>query len=139
MTRALFGFIKGLLVGAGVGIALLVLTPQEDGFLASFLSYLGCALVGALVGVICGRAPWKTETAWIPVLKVSFGCILGVGLYALGHALLPTLSLGTVSALSTQPIVLNSAVLLAPIIGVLYGLFVEVDDGGTKSAPAPTN
>lgn len=130
MGRALLGLIKGVLVGGGIGFALLKL-----GSPAGILAYLFCALLGATVGVVCGKAPWKAATLWTPILKMVFGAAIGVGLYAVGHRFMPALSLsidGMANKLSIQ-----SATVLAPIIGALYGLFVELDDGGADSPSAP--
>ncbi|MFO0655844.1 MAG: hypothetical protein U0787_12305 [Polyangia bacterium] len=130
MGRALLGLIKGVLVGSGIGFALLKL-----GSPAGILAYLFCALLGATVGVVCGKAPWKAATLWTPILKMVFGAAIGVGLYAVGHRFMPALSLsidGMANKLSIQ-----SATVLAPIIGALYGLFVELDDGGADSPSAP--
>ncbi len=130
MTRALFGFLKGLIVGGAVGVGLLFVGGYSES-LASILAYVGCAVVGALVGLICGRPFWKTETAWIPILRVSIGAILGVGLYALAHAFVPSMHLFQLPEYTNTSVTLNSGIVLAPAIGILYGLFVEIDDGGS--------
>lgn len=122
MGRALLGLLKGLLVGGAVGYGLLRL-----GVHGGVLAYLGCAVTGALVGLICGRAPWRAETIWTPVLKMIFGMLVGAGLYALGSRFLPGLHF---SVQNVGDLALREGALLAPAIGLLYGLFVEVDDGG---------
>ena len=130
MGRALVGLVKGILIGGGIGFALLKLhNPQ------GILAFLFCALLGALVGVVCGQAPWKPATQWTPILKMVFGAAVGAGLYAVGHRFMPSMSIsidGVASKLSLQ-----SATVLAPIIGALYGLFVEFDDGGSDTPTAP--
>lgn len=126
--RALLGLIKGLIVGGGIGYCLLKL-----GNPTGFLVYLACGLVGAVVGLLCGRAPWRAETIWTPVLKMVFGLGVGASLYALGHRFIPGLSV-TVQGL-TEAVPLSSGAVLSVAIGGLYGLFVEVDDGGSI-APA---
>lgn len=123
MGRAL-KVLLGLIVGAAVGYVLLRLGRTEGVF-----GYLGCAATGALVGLICGRAPWKADTIWTPVLKMVFGMIVGAGLFALGSHFLPAVRL-TVEGLPGE-VGLRGAGILAPAIGLLYGLFVEVDDGGS--------
>ncbi len=128
MSRALFGLLKGLIAGAGISYGLLVL-GKVDGPLA----YLACGLVGAVVGLICGRAPWRAETIWTPALKMIFGLLVGTGLYALGRHFLPgqDLPMPHVPIQHVpEKLALNSGAVLAPVIGALYGLFVEVDDGG---------
>jgi hypothetical protein len=122
MLRLLVGLIKGLVVGGGVGYGLLRL-----GWTNAVWIYIACALVGALVGVVCGRAPWKSDTIWTPVVKAVVGSLIGVGLCALGRKVLPETHLFALQgvAVSTQ-----DGSFLATAIGVLYGMFVEVDDGG---------
>ncbi len=131
MGRALLGLIKGLLVGGGVGYALLQL-----GLSTGLFAYLACGLVGATVGLVCGRAPWRAETIWTPVLKMVFGFGVSVGLYALGSRYLPGHDLTLARLLPAHlpdglgGLALGSGPVLAPAIGVVYGTFVEIDDGG---------
>ena len=127
MGRALLGLIKGALIGGAIGYCLLKL-----GNPSGVLVYLCCGIVGAVVGLLCGRAPWRAETIWTPVLKVLFGFGIGAGLYALGHRFAPGLTL-TIQGF-TEPTSLRSGATLAPVIGMLYGLFVEVDDGASVAA-----
>lgn len=130
MGRAIFGLFKGLLIGGAVGYCLYLM-----GNPGGVLVYLACGLVGAVVGLICGRAPWRAETVWTPILKMLVGCVIGVGLYALGHHLLPAQKLAIEGISGWIP--LRSGTLLVPVIGALYGLFVELDDGGsTTTSPA---
>jgi hypothetical protein len=127
MLRVVIGLLKGALVGGAVGYGLLHL-----GWTSGLIAYLACAVVGAGVGLVAGRAPWRAETLWTPLVKLIVGAGVGVGLCAVGYKVLPDASLhlaglGTVS--------LHSGALLSPIVGVLYGIFVEVDDGGGKADP----
>jgi len=133
--RVIIGLIKGLVVGGAVGYGLLRL-----GWVAPVLAYLGCAVVGAVVGVVAGRAPWKADTIWTPVLKMIFGAAIGVGLAALG------LHFGPGADVFVKPlhagldmVPFKSGPILAPIVGVLYGSFVEWDDGGAKKPAAATS
>jgi hypothetical protein len=130
--RVIIGLIKGLVVGGAVGYGLLRL-----GWVSPVLAYLGCAIVGAVVGVVAGRAPWQADTIWTPVLKMVFGALVGVGLAALGVHFGPSIDVFIKplhAGLDTVPF--RSGPILAPIVGVLYGIFVEWDDGGAKK-PAP--
>ncbi len=128
MGRALLGLIKGLIVGGGLGYALLKLGNPDN-----VLVYIICGLVGAVVGVLCGRPPWRAETFWTPIIKMVFGFGVGAGLYALGHRYMPNLFISVQGFADSVP--LRSGAILATAIGALYGLFVEVDDGGS-AAPA---
>jgi hypothetical protein len=134
--RALLGLLKGGVVGAAVGYGAFKL-----GLGAGASGYLVHGVVGFLVGIVCGKAIWRQETLVTPILKGLFGAAIGAGLFwvagkALGGVRLPfTASLG----MPDEPLSRLPA-LLAPVIGVLYGLFVEVDDGerktGAGSAPS---
>jgi hypothetical protein len=131
MVRIIVGLIKGAIVGGGIAYGLLRL-----GFLSPFWVYLSCALVGAVVGVVAGRAPWKAETIWTPVLKMVVGAGIGAGLAALGLKFIPeqTFNIAGVGELS-----LASAPVLSAAVGVIYGMFVELDDGGDKADTASDN
>jgi hypothetical protein len=131
--RVIIGLVKGLIVGGAVGYGLLRL-----GWTSGALAYVACAIVGALVGVVAGRAPWKAETIWTPVLKMIVGAGIGVGLAALGTHFLPDSEV-YVRPLRTglEHVPFRSGPILAPIIGALYGIFVEWDDGGAKKDAPP--
>jgi hypothetical protein len=128
MLRAIIGVIKGAIVGGGVAYGALRLGLTSGAF-----AYLACALVGALVGVVAGKPPWRAETIWTPVIKMLVGALIGAGLCFVGFRFLPDPSF---KVASLGELSLHSAPVLAPLIGVLYGLFVEVDDGGKVAAAA---
>lgn len=145
MLRALVGLLKGLVVGVGTSVGLLALAREGFDVQQGLWPYLLCGGAGAVIGVICGRPPWKVETFWVSVLKCLFGVIVCTVGYAAGHHLLPSLSLFSLPLLSNTPIVLNNAVALSPAIGALCGLVIEWDDGGvsasatTPPSPAQTS
>src|SRR3954467_756986 len=119
MVRVILGLVKGLLVGGGV--AYLLASHQLN---STFYAYAACALVGALVGVIAGKPPWRAETIWTPVVKALVGGLVGSGLCFVGRKFLPDLTT-TIAGVGLQ---LRGATVLATAVGVLYGIFVEVDD-----------
>lgn len=130
--RVIVGLIKGLVIGGAAGYGLLRL-----GWTSTAIAYVACALVGAVVGVVAGRAPWKAETIWTPVLKMVVGALVGLGLAALGVHFGPDSQVFIKplhTGLDTVPF--RSGPILAPIIGVLYGIFVEWDDGAAKKSTA---
>jgi hypothetical protein len=126
MLRVIVGLIKGAIVGGAVGYGAWYL-----GATGGVLAYVACALVGAVVGVVAGRAPWRAETIWTPVIKMIVGAVIGAGLCFVGFRFLPDPQFH----LAGVEVGLHSAPLLAPAVGVLYGIFVEVDDGGSKKEP----
>ncbi|HXU83851.1 MAG TPA: hypothetical protein VN914_20795 [Polyangia bacterium] len=138
MLRVLLGIIKGGVVGAAVGFA-----ATKVGLGTGVAAWLVYGLIGFLVGIVCGKAIWRHDTLVTPLLKGIFGFLLGMGLYWLARK-----TLGGVSAPFTTPFfgpsdkIAGIPLLVGPAIGILYGIFVEVDDGERKkaaqSSPAPT-
>jgi hypothetical protein len=129
MLRLLLGIIKGGLIGAGIGFAATRLG------IGGPLSYAVYAAVGFVVGLVCGKAIWRQETLWTPALKGLFGAALTTGLYFGATKLLG----GFKPAFTAQLGAPNQALVdvplaLAPLLGIVYGIFVEVDDGEKKSA-----
>jgi hypothetical protein len=133
MVRVLLGIIKGGVVGAAVGFA-----ATRVGFGAGAAAWLVYGVIGFLVGIVCGKAIWRHDTLVTPLLKGIFGFLLGMGLYWLAGK-----TLGGVSSpvaipgyVATSDKIAAIPLLLGPIIGILYGIFVEVDDGERKKAAA---
>ena len=129
MMRVLLGLVKGLAAGAAVAYVLLTLGVAQSGA----LSFVACALVGALVGVICGRPPWRAETIWTPVVKALFGGLVGAALCFVGRRFLPDAHM--VLAAPIGSIGTHDGSFLSIAVGVIYGIFVEVDDGGADKPP----
>jgi hypothetical protein len=130
MVRVLLGILKGGAVGAAVGFA-----ATKVGFGTGTAAWLVYGVIGFLVGIVCGKAIWRHETLVTPLLKGVFGFLIGMGLYwlagkALGAVKAP---LATTLWSPDQPIA-AIPLLLGPAIGILYGIFVEVDDGERKKA-----
>jgi hypothetical protein len=135
MLRVVFGLIKGGVIGAAVGFGVWKL-----GLPAGALTVAGYAVVGALVGALVGKPLWRQETIWTSILKSVFGAALAVGLYFGARKLLGDTHLAFATGLGApdKPLV-DLPFLLGPVIGALYGIFVEVDDnsGGAPAAAAP--
>lgn len=121
--RILLGLLKGGIIGGAVGYGAYHLG------LGGWLSYAVYGVVGALVGFIAGRPFWKHDTIWTPVVKAVVGFGICLGLYALVAKALgdPSLSfLGEGVTATSLPYAFGA------FVGVIYGIFVEVDDGGTS-------
>jgi hypothetical protein len=133
MVRVLLGLLKGLLVGGAIGYA-----ATRLGVTAGPLAFATYALVGFVVGLVGGKAIWRQPTLWTPALKGVFGALICVGLYWLGSKFLGGLQLGFTASLGApdRPVV-QVPLVLAPILAVVYGIFVEVDDGEGKPASTP--
>ena len=130
MVRVLLGIIKGGVVGAAVGFA-----ATKVGFGTGPAAWLVYGLVGFLVGIVCGKAIWRQDTLVTPLLKGIFGLLIGLGLYWVAGKVLGGLRLPLATRLGApdEPIA-AVPLLLAPVIGIIYGIFVEVDDGERKRA-----
>ncbi|MCA9668558.1 MAG: hypothetical protein KC503_23360 [Myxococcales bacterium] len=126
MLRVLLGLLKGGIIGGGLGFGFMQL-----GAMPSFVHYLFYGIIGALVGFVAGKPFWRHETIWTPVVKAIVGFGICLGLYALvvkafGDPQLAFIGPGV--TVSKVPYALGAAV------GIVYGIFVEVDDGGKKEA-----
>jgi hypothetical protein len=131
MVRVILGIIKGALIGAGLGYA-----AMQLGVTSGAMAYVTYAAVGFLVGLICGKAVWRQETMWTPALKGLFGAAVCAGLYWGASKFLGGLKLDLPAQLGAgdRPL-LEVPLLVAPALAIVYGIFVEVDDGERKKAP----
>ena len=132
--RIVLGVLKGGIVGGGLGYL-----ASRAGISGGVMAWGLYGLIAAVVGVICGRPPWRHETIWTPVLKALFGLAVGVGLYFAARKLLGSvhIPLPFIAGSAEHPISEVPAV-LGTLIGVLYGVFVEIDErsGGKSASPA---
>jgi hypothetical protein len=129
MVRLLLGTIKGGLIGAGLGFA-----ATRLGVTGGVLAFATYAAVGFVVGLVCGKALWRQETLWTPAIKGFVGAALLCGIYFGATKLLPGVRLSFASHLAGVPDapLVNLPLLLAPLLGIVYGVFVEIDDGEKK-------
>src|SRR6185312_14620256 len=76
MGRVILGLLKGGLIGAAIGAGAFKL-----GIAGGFLALVVYAVIGGVVGMLCGRPPWRQDTFWTTALKGIFGAIIGGALY----------------------------------------------------------
>ena len=133
MLRLVLGILKGAIVGAAVGFGAWKVGLGDGGAL-SFAVY---GLVAALVGVVCGKPIWRQETLFTPLLKAIVGFGVGVALYYGAHKVLGGmhLALATGYGAPDRPLV-EIPFLLGPLVGLIWGALIEVDDGGKAAPPA---
>jgi hypothetical protein len=143
VVKLLVGFLKGAVIGGGIGYGAFALWQATD-FRNAWLTV---GLVGALVGLLVGRPIWsllrdKDATTVVALLKAAFGFGIGCGLYALlAKVWSPgAWNIGGQNVFAWEPSVGGA-------IGAVYGAFVELDDsigddrgakrkdGQDKSAP----
>lgn len=133
MVKLLVGFLKGAVIGGGIGYGAYALAQATD-FSSAWLTY---GLVGVFVGLLVGKPIWsmirdKDSTTVVALLKAAFGFGVGCGLYAL---------LAKVWNPSAWNIADQNVFAWSPTvggaIGAVYGAFVELDDSiGDEPASA---
>jgi hypothetical protein len=130
--RIVAGLLKGGIVGAGLGYGALRL-----GLGAGATAWVIYAGVGVVVGLVCGRPLWRHDTLWTPLLKAVVGAGIALGLAWLGRRFLGDVSLafGVELGLPSAPL-RDAPWALGALVGALYGIFVEVDDGGDAGPTA---
>jgi len=133
MGRVILGLLKGGVVGAAIGAGALKL-----GIAGGVLAVVTYAVIGGVVGMLCGRPPWRQDTVWTTALKGIFGAVVGAALYWGAGKLFGSTHLAFASRLGVpadRPLV-DIPLLLGPAVGALWGLFVEIDDGGSADKDA---
>lgn len=130
--RLLFGLLKGLIIGAGLGAALhfglgWTTTP-------GLLGYLLAMGGGATAGILAGKPPWRHQ-AWIEaLLKAVAGLATGALVYWLasdyGAIGLP-FEVAGVAAGTPWP---ELPLLYIPLVAALFGSLVELDNTGDDKA-----
>ena len=134
VQRLAIGLLKGLLLGGLVG-ALMQFELPSGLTGESWFRYLAYGLLGALTGVFAGRAPWKPG-AWIEgVLKGLFGLAVGCGLYGLASNFIHW-TVPAIGSLPSTPLT-GLPVIFAPLLAMVYGTLVELDNTEDANAPQP--
>jgi hypothetical protein len=128
VVKLLVGFIKGAVIGGGVGYGAYALM-NATGFSSAWLTY---GVIGALVGLFVGRPLWSLirdseATTFTSLLKAGFGFGVGCGLYALLSKVWNPSPLEISSW--NIPNVFGFTPAVGGAIGGVYGAFVEIDDG----------
>lgn len=118
------------MVGGALGFAALKL--GVGGGAAGVITY---ALIGGLVGMVCGKPPWRQDTFWTSAIKGLVGVGVGIGLFWLGRKLLGGMHVSLPASLGAPPdrSIAELPILLGPLVGAIWGAIVEADDGGSAS------
>jgi hypothetical protein len=134
MGRLLLGLLKGGVVGAALGAGAFKL-----GIAGGVLGTITYAVIGGLVGILCGKPPWRQDTVWTTTLKGIFGAVVGGAIYWGLGKLLPGTHLAFTAKLGAPDrALIDIPLLIGPLVGAIWGAFVELDDGGSSAAkPKP--
>ena len=131
LLRPFFGILKGGVLGAAGGAGAWAL--YHGAVAPRLIEYLLYGAVGALAGVFAGQPPWR-KGAWVAtILKAVFGLGAGIGLYVLARRFFhPTVDLFEMSAALPR-----HYLVMAPVVGAVWGMIVEIDDGGPSRSERP--
>src|SRR5262245_14555848 len=118
MLRVVLGLLKGAVVGAALGWASFKLGVTDG--IAAWLTY---AVIGGLVGMVCGKPPWRQDTFWTSAIKGLVGVGVGIGLYLLGRKLLGGAHVSLPAALGAPPdrSIAELPIILGPLVGAIWG------------------
>jgi hypothetical protein len=130
--RLFTGLLKGVIIGAGLGYGFSYLGDLAK---QPFMVIVLYAVIGALVGFIAGKPFWRHDTIWTPLVKAIVGGLIGVGLYFL---VLKGLGDPKLTFMGLQGTATSIPYILGGAIGAVYGIFVEIDDGGKDSGKSKT-
>lgn len=124
LVKLLIGLLKGAAVGAGVGYGAYAANMTGG------LHWLTYGVIGAVVGLIAGRAIWslildKRATVWVGVTKAIVGYIFGTIIYALVAKAWGGFDV-TIAEESRK--VYDWQYIMGGFVGALYGIWVEIDD-----------
>jgi hypothetical protein len=133
MVRILLGIFKGGVVGAGIGYL-----ASRFGFGSGAMAIVLYGVIGAVVGLVCGRPLWRQDTIWTPILKAIFGFGLGVGAAFAGHKWLGGVHIPIALIKgATEHAFPDVPGLFGPAVGIVYGVLVELDDAaGSDASPS---
>jgi len=123
--RLLLGLLKGIVVGAAVGVGFHFLNPSHS---LTFLPWILFGVVGMVVGIVCGAPFWRLDNWVTTLLKGLVGFGIGVGLYAIGRIDAVNVDLGFSLLGNADTHLTNQWGLFAGVVGVLWGFLLELDE-----------
>ena len=131
MGRILLGLLKGGIVGAAIAYL-----ASRIGLVTGTIALLMYGVIGAVAGLVCGKPLWRQETLFTPLLKAVFGFGVGIGAALIARKFLSgvTLPIAAIPGAADHPFP-DVPLLLGPVIGILYGSLIELDDGTTAVPP----
>lgn len=132
MLRLLLGLIKGGVLGGVIGYGAFAMR------LHGVMNWITYGLIGVAVGFLVGKPVWahlraKGGTIFTPLLKAIFGFGITCGIYALVAKVWGGFDLEIAG--ETRRIY-DWQYIMGPMVGAIYGAFVELDDAGDPTPPA---
>jgi hypothetical protein len=133
LKRALFGILKGALIGGLLGAA--VVFGLGMPVFAAWAAYVAAVLTGAVTGLVAGRAIWEKDARIEAGLKAGVGAVIGAAaMFAIRKWLNLSVDLGELGRGTVGQLPLASL----PMIATALALFYELDNTGDVGPAAPT-
>ena len=138
VKRLLLGLLKGLVIAGALGALFFYAFGLQA--VSGVAAFLLAGLATLIAGIFAGQPPWK-KGAWIgSILKGLIGFVLGTGLYWLVQKFAPTADMQTLLRASEHTTIAQAPLLFMPMVGAVYAMLVEVDDGAEEGSTAdPAN
>lgn len=134
VKRLLLGLLKGLVIAGALGALFFYAFGMHA--VSGVGAFLLAGLATLVAGIFAGQPPWK-KGAWIgSILKGVFGFALGAGLYWLVQKFAPGVDLQGVLRSSEPTTIATAPLTFMPIVGAIYSMLVEVDDGAEEGSTA---
>ena len=137
MLRVVLGLLKGAVVGGALGLGALKL--GVGGGAAALLTYAADRRPGR--DALRQAAVATGHVLDVRASRDRSGVGVGVGLFWLGRKLLGGIHVSLPASLGAPPDRRSRSCpsLLGPLVGAIWGGFVEIDDGGSAGAAADKN
>ncbi len=136
LGRLLIGIVKGILLGALLGLGLVKLGMAMP---FAIVAYLAAAVTGVLIGLIAGKPIWAKDAKIEAGTKAFVGALLSLGLMAAARQWLMGIEIPfALGSLAPEHATLGGFAMtsLAAIAGLLGG-FYEADNDPSSEEAAP--
>jgi hypothetical protein len=134
LGRLLIGLVKGLFLGALLGLALVKLGMAMPG---AIIAYLAAAVTGIVIGLVAGKPIWAKDAKIEAGTKAVVGALLGIGLMVAARTWLLVELPFSLAPLAPEHATFGGFAMtaLAAIAGLLGG-FYEADNDSTGEEAA---
>lgn len=134
VKRLVLGLLKGLVIAGALGALFFYAFGMHA--VSGVGAFMLAGLATLIAGIFAGQPPWK-KGAWIgSILKGIFGFALGTGLYWLVSKFAPSMDLQALLRATEPTTIATAPVAFMPIVGAVYAMLVEVDDGAEEGSTA---
>ena len=134
VKRLVLGLLKGFVISGALGALFFYAFGLQA--VSGVGAFMLAGLATLVAGIFAGQPPWK-QGAWIgSILKGIFGFVLGTGLYWIVQKFAPGMDLQALLRSSEPTTLATAPIAFMPIVGAVYSMLVEVDDGAEEGSTA---